>query len=309
MSRVTVIMPVYNGERFLKESIESILNQTYQDFTLLCINDCSTDNSLSIIQKYNDPRIKIIQNKVNLGIGSTRNVGLEMADTEYIALLDDDDISPLYRLEHEIQYLDNHLDIQIVGGHLREIDEFGNDLNNQWSVYLNPDYIKACLLLENTVANGTVMIRKSFIDEHNIRYKDNMCGVEDYMFWVECSLRGNIKNLDEVLLFWRITDQNETSRMLKKYKQERMKAFLKIRRYVFEQYGFEFLEEELLLLNKIFSDGGIAETREELDRLFCILKKIAYQSKELKISNSKEIITMCRKYFSKKVGKAFFLWD
>lgn len=309
MSRVTVIMPVYNGERFLKESIESILNQTYQDFTLLCINDCSTDNSLSIIQKYNDPRIKIIQNKVNLGIGSTRNVGLEMADTEYIALLDDDDISPLYRLEHEIQYLDNHLDIQIVGGHLREIDEFGNDLNNQWSVYLNPDYIKACLLLENTVANGTVMIRKSFIDEHNIRYKDNMCGVEDYMFWVECSLRGNIKNLDEVLLFWRITDQNETSRMLKKYKQERMKAFLKIRRYVFEQYGFEFLEDELLLLNKIFSDSGIAETREELDRLFCILKKIADQSKELKVSNSKEIITMCRKYFSKKVGKAFFLWD
>lgn len=309
MSRVTVIMPVYNGERFLKESIESILNQTYQDFTLLCINDCSTDNSLSIIQKYNDPRIKIIQNKVNLGIGSTRNVGLEMADTEYIALLDDDDISPLYRLEHEIQYLDNHLDIQIVGGHLREIDEFGNDLNNQWSVYLNPDYIKACLLLENTVANGTVMIRKSFIDEHNIRYKDNMCGVEDYMFWVECSLRGNIKNLDEVLLFWRITDQNETSRMLKKYKQERMKAFLKIRRYVFEQYGFEFLEDELLLLNKIFSDSGIAETREELDRLFCILKKIANQSKELKVSNSKEIITMCRKYFSKKVGKAFFLWD
>lgn len=309
MSRVTVIMPVYNGERFLKESIESILNQTYQDFTLLCIDDCSTDNSLSVIQKYNDPRIKIIQNKVNLGIGSTRNVGLEMADTEYIALLDDDDISPLYRLEHEIQYLDNHLDIQIVGGHLREIDEFGNDLNNQWSVYLNPDYIKTCLLLENTVANGTVMIRKSFIDEHNIRYKDNMCGVEDYMFWVECSLRGNIKNLDEVLLFWRITDQNETSRMLKKYKQERMKAFLKIRRYVFEQYGFEFLEDELLLLNKIFSDSGIAETREELDRLFCILKKIADQSKELKVSNSKEIITMCRKYFSKKVGKAFFLWD
>lgn len=309
MSRVTVIMPVYNGERYLKESIESILNQTYQDFTLLCINDCSTDNSLSIIQQYNDPRIKLIQNKLNLGIGSTRNVGLEMADTEYIALLDNDDISPSYRLEHEIQYLDSHSDIHVVGGHLRKIDEFGNDLNKQWSVYLNPDYIKACLLLENTVANGSVMFRKSFIDAHNIRYKDNMCGIEDYMFWVECSLNGSIKNLDEVLLYWRITSENETSRMLNKYKKERMSAFLKIRRYAFEQYGFELLEEELCLLNKIFYDDGIVETRAELDRLYYILKKVVHQARELKISNTKEIVTMCRKYFGEKVGKAFFLWD
>lgn len=78
---------------------------------------------------------------------------------------------------------------------------------------------------------------------------------------------------------------------------------------MFEQYGFELLEEELCLLNKIFYDDGIVETRAELDRLYYILKKIVHQARELRISNMKEVVTMCRKYFGEKVGKAFFLWD
>ena len=201
MCKVTIIMPVYNGEKYLKEAVESILNQTYPDFWLLCIDDCSQDRSLEILNQFNDKRIKVVQNNVNKGIAYTRNRGIEMAETEYIAFLDDDDIALPYRLEHEIEYLGCHPEIQVVGGHQRQIDGMGKDINKQWSVCLNPDYIKAYLLLNNTVVNGSTMVRREFINKHNIRFKDNMCGAEDYLFWVECSLHGKIKKCPNRILF------------------------------------------------------------------------------------------------------------
>ena len=308
MSRVTVIMPVYNGEKFIKEAIQSILNQTYQNFTLLCIDDCSTDDSVAIIRSIRDSRIRIIQNECNRGIAYTRNRGLDIADSEYIALLDDDDIAMPHRLEKEIEYLDKHKDIQVVGGHQRQIDGNGNDLNKQWSVYLNPAYISAYLLLNNTVVNGSTMFRKDFIDRYNIRYKDNMCGAEDYMFWIECSLHGKIKNLDEVFLLWRVAGQNETYRMLRDYKEERLQALYNIKSYALEQWGFKLTKDEVVKLNKTFYEDSEIESKEEIEMIYVILKKIVNQARELKLENEKEVITMCRKRFGEKVSKAFFLW-
>ena len=309
MSRVTVIMPVYNGEKYLVEAINSILNQTYSEFTLLCIDDCSTDQSVAIIESIHDDRIRLVQNEKNGGIAYTRNRGLELADTEYIALLDDDDIAKPYRLEHEIKYLDEHPEVDVVGGHQRQIDGEGNDLNKQWSVCLNPAYIDAYLLLNNTVVNGSTMFRKNFIAKHNIRYKDHMCGAEDYMFWVECSLHGKIKNLDEVFLLWRVAGQNETFHMLNNHREERLAALYQIRSSAFTQWGFTLTEEELRFLNRTFYEEANVSSKEELEYLYHIMKKIAAQAKELELKNAKEVVTMCRKRFGEKVGKAFFLWE
>lgn len=309
MARVTIIMPVYNGEKYIKEAIDSIVNQTFKDWELLCIDDCSSDSSVKIIQSYEDERIKLLCNNENRGIAFTRNIGLENAKTEYIALLDDDDIAMPYRLEKEVEYLDLHTDIHVVGGHQRQIDAQGNDLNKQWSVPLNPNYLKAYLLFNNGVVNGSTMFRREFIEKNSIRYKDNMCGAEDYMFWVECSLHGKIKNLDNVFLLWRVAGQNETFNMIDNYKQKRFAALKKIKKYAIKGNGFEISESELEIICRCFYEDGIVNNMDELKALFNALKNISEQAKKIEVINSKEVVTMCRKRFGEKVGKAFFLWE
>ena len=308
MARITIIMPVYNGEKYIRQAIDSILNQTFKDWKLLCIDDCSSDNSVKIIQSYDDDRIELICNDKNRGIAFSRNVGLENAQTEYIALLDDDDIAIPYRLEKEIEYLDAHHDIDVVGGHQRQIDGKGNDLNKQWSVPLNPNYVKAYLLFNNCVVNGSTMFRRNFIEKNNIRYKDNMCGAEDYMFWVECSLHGKIKNLDNVFLLWRVAGQNETFNMIGKHSDMRYEALKKIKKYAIEANGFKISEPQLEIICKCFYEDGVVDNRQELIDLYSALKSISEQAKNMKIDNVQEIVTMCRKRFGEKVGKAFFLW-
>ena len=103
--KITVFMPVYNSERYLKEAIDSILNQSYKNFELLIINDGSTDSSIDIIKSYNDSRIKLINNDCNKGLPYTRNLGLKLAKGDYIAIMDSDDISYIHRLKKQIEFL------------------------------------------------------------------------------------------------------------------------------------------------------------------------------------------------------------
>ena len=106
--KVSIIMPVYNTASFLKEAIESILSQTYSNFEFIIINDGSTDSSKSIIESFNDPRIKVINNEHNIGIIATRNKGLTYAQGEYIACMDSDDISLPTRIEKQVKYFLTH---------------------------------------------------------------------------------------------------------------------------------------------------------------------------------------------------------
>jgi glycosyltransferase involved in cell wall biosynthesis len=309
MNRVTVFMPVYNAEQFLRQSIDSILNQTFQDFDFIIIEDASTDHSMEILKSYNDKRIRIYQNERNMGISYTRNRGLELCKTEYMALLDDDDIAMPYRIEHEVRYLDEHPEIDVVGGHQRQIDVNGKDLNKQWSVYLNPKYIKAYLMTGNTVVNGSTMFRKKLIDENNIRYQEHCYGAEDYRFWVECSIKGTIANLDEVLLLWRNGHGNETSRSTRDNWSER-KAFIDgIHTYALKENGFLLNSTQMEIINKVFMEEGTIDSKVELEKLYEALRTVANQAKKMDLVNAAEVITMCRKRFGEKVGKAFYLWN
>jgi glycosyltransferase involved in cell wall biosynthesis len=127
--KISVITAVYNGERFLVKTIESILNQTFKNFEYILINDCSKDKSLKIMKEYKkkDKRIVLINNKKNIGSASSRNLGLKMARGGYIAILDHDDLALPERLEKEQNYLEKNPDIFLVSGQSINIDEFGNE--------------------------------------------------------------------------------------------------------------------------------------------------------------------------------------
>ena len=114
---VTIFMAVYNVENFIKDSLESILNQTYKNFEFLIVNDASTDHSSEILQLYEkkDKRIRVIHNKHNMGIPYTRNIGLKEANGKYIAIMDADDIALPFRIEKQVLFMENNPEIDVLG--------------------------------------------------------------------------------------------------------------------------------------------------------------------------------------------------
>jgi glycosyltransferase involved in cell wall biosynthesis len=120
-AKITVLMPVYNAEQFLREAIDSMLNQSFRDFEFLIMDDGSTDSSISIIQQYQDPRIRLIRNEKNLGISPTLNKGIELASSDLIARMDADDISYPDRLQKQYDYMMAHPDCALLSAWARVI--------------------------------------------------------------------------------------------------------------------------------------------------------------------------------------------
>jgi len=207
--KITILMPVYNGEKYLKKSIESILNQTFKDFEFLIINDSSTDNSEKIIKSYADPRIIFIQNEKNIGVTKTLNRGLELATGEYIARMDADDISLTKRLNKQIKFLEANPKIGICGTWIKTI---GNIKGYIQKYPTNPNEAKAQMLFYTPLAHPTVMMRKNILKRFNLKYDENLRNGQDYDLWSRALKYTKISNLNKVLLLYRIHEKSESTK-------------------------------------------------------------------------------------------------
>lgn len=201
MPKVSVLMPVYNTEEvFLREAIESILNQTFQDFEFLIINDGSTNNAEDVILSYKDERIKYIKNEQNIGLIKTLNKGLELAQGEYIARMDSDDISLPERFEKQVKFLDENPDVGVLGTWFKYFPS-----NRIIKTQTNSKDIEECLLVNsNNIGHPTVMLRNSVFKNNNIKYDEEALYVEDYAMWLSLIDKIKFANLDKVLLKYRI---------------------------------------------------------------------------------------------------------
>lgn len=197
--RVTVLMPVYNGGSFLREAIDSILAQNYRDFELLIIDDGSSDGSAAVVESYSDQRIRFIRNGKNLGLVNTLNKGLDLARGEYVARMDQDDISLPLRLEKQVACLDANADIGVCGTNI-EVFGIGNYIQEYPGA---PDEVKSSLFFYNALAHPTVIMRKSLLDKYGLRYSPDFVHAEDYDLWQRCSHAFLVVNLPEVLLRYR----------------------------------------------------------------------------------------------------------
>lgn len=209
--KITVLMPVYNGERYLHESIESILTQTFTDFEFLIINDGSTDRSIDIIQTYHDPRIKLISNDKNMKLIATLNKGLKLAQGKYIARMDCDDISLPTRLEKQFLFMERNTNIGVCGSWIQllgigegHIEKYPTD----------SDDIQASLLFYCAIAHPTVMIRTEMLRKHNLEYDSKHLHAEDYGLWKRCSTLFPLANIPEVLLKYRIWNESVSNRFV-----------------------------------------------------------------------------------------------
>lgn len=196
--KVTVLMSVYNGEKYLKEAIESILNQSFSDFEFLIFNDCSSDSSRDIILSYNDPRVVLIDNEKNIGLTKTLNKGITLAKGEYIARMDADDISHPERFMEQVKYLDKKTDVSVCGTWVQLLNE-----KEIVTLETEKNQIRVDLLCHSCLAHPSVMVRKSFFDRFSLRYNESLLYAQDYELWVKCSHNGTIENIDRPLLFYR----------------------------------------------------------------------------------------------------------
>lgn len=206
---ISVILPVYNGEKYLKEAIESILNQTYTNFEFIIIDDGSKDSSLEIIKEYEkeDERIIVISRE-NKGLIATLNEGIEKAKGKYIARMDQDDISLPNRFEEQLKIMENDKEIVVCGSW---VNVFGENRKEKISKYFQHDkQIKANLIMSCCFAHPSVMMRRDAFVDNNIWYDENFKNAEDYHLWTQLAKVGKFYNIPKVLLNYRFLETSMT---------------------------------------------------------------------------------------------------
>lgn len=200
---ITVLMPVYNGERYLREAIESMLNQTFKDFEFMIINDCSTDGSREIILSYNDERIRLIDNQVNMGQTKSLNKGLKIARGRYIARMDQDDVSLPNRLEEQSIFLRGNPEIIAVGSLGKYIEKGGRSID-VWRPSCDPKEINLLMLFYNQIGHSSVMMDREAV-LHIGGYNEWYQCSQDYELWSEMVRRKyKITNIPKFLFKARI---------------------------------------------------------------------------------------------------------
>ena len=216
MPKISVVMSVYNGGKYLQEAIESILTQTYSDFEFIIIDDCSTDDSVNIIESYDDRRIRLIRNKHNLRLPASLNKGIKMATGKYIARMDADDISMPDRFDKQVTYMEAHSEVVAAGGSFQAIDENGNNLYIHHST-TGEKLAKYCLM-PSPMAHPTVMMRRDVIVANNLFYDEQYSSAQDYDLWQRINKKFKIDNLPDILLRYRI--QSNSISVAKRQQQQ-----------------------------------------------------------------------------------------
>lgn len=200
MPKISIIMPVYNEEKFIKPCMESILNQTFSDFECIIIDDGSTDNTLSILQSYKDKRLKIISRE-NKGLIASLNEGVGLAKGDYIARMDGDDIMMLDRLEKQIKFLESNPNIVGVGGGLEEMRVDGTHIRT--AIYdHNANPILDVFWKEHSNMPGSTLLGKTDLIK-KILYNPYYKHAEDRDLLLRLSEHGDLRNLQEPLIKYR----------------------------------------------------------------------------------------------------------
>jgi len=210
--KVTILLPVFNAEAYLNESVESILAQTFADFELLAINDGSTDHSREILTSFSDSRLKIIDNDSNRGLIYTLNRGIELARGEFIARMDADDISKKNRLEKQVNYLNNHPKVALLGSWAEYVDQDGRYILLR-KVPMGNKIIQEKLLEVCCFIHPSVMLRTSVVRQFN-GYRQDALHAEDYDLWLHISENYEVDNISEPLIRYRIHPDQISQRKL-----------------------------------------------------------------------------------------------
>lgn len=209
---VSCLLTVYNRET-VKETIQSLLTQTYRDIEIIIVDNCSTDNTVNIIKSINDSRIKLYVNDKNYGQIYSLNRGLSLANGKFIVRIDADDICDPTRIEKQVELMKRNEKLVIVGSNIKLIDKNNQNLGIIKYPQKNEE-IKKFLFLDSPFAHPSVMIRKDILINNNMKYNENFLICADYELWTRLLQFGEGENIQEPLVFYRI-GENDSSKHMK----------------------------------------------------------------------------------------------
>lgn len=268
---VSVVLPVYNAENYVCDSIQSILDQCFADFELIIINDGSTDNSENKILQFTDNRIRYIKNEVNLKLISTLNLGLQLARGKYIARIDADDIALPERFAKQVEFLEANPDYGLLGSFAKE---FGFSSNN--IQYPTTDAaIRYAVIYHNPFVHSSVMIRSSILVNYDFMFDVDQIHVEDYDLWIRILSVSKVANLPECLVLYRV----HADQISKKHLNLQLINTSKIQSHYLETLGFDtFMCTTIISL--------LNQTHVDINSVVLFLKKLDYyvskiQNKEI----------------------------
>ncbi len=288
---VSVIMPVYNAEKYLREAIESILNQTFTDFEFLIFNDGSTDSSLEIINSYKDERIILAYNDKNTGYVQHLNEGIKRAKGKYIARMDADDIALPKRFEKQVAFLEKNPVYILCGSRIRCFGE----VEEQVTLPIEDEEIRLKMLYITPFAHPSVMIRKSVLVDNALLYDDSVMPAEDHDLWVRLSQFGKLHNLQENLLLYRTHKQNISNQSRSKEQIANLiKAEQKYVSYFFVAFGLS--QQEITLLHLMFYQRNTVNLRQ-IKLLIMLIKNIEIQKTKFHNIDNKKVIDLLRENF------------
>lgn len=269
---VSVIMPVYNTkEEYLRESIDSILAQTYKKFELIIVDDCSTQPVEPIIQSYHDSRIKFKRLPKNSGASVARNTGFYFSRGDLIAVQDSDDVSYPERLAVQVGYMNKYHNIGVLGAAYNII---GADKETVVSKFGSPEYLKAYALFVNSpFGHSTVMMRRSILQETMIHY-DRSVICDDYKLWIDLMNRTHFMNIPRTLVGYRWHENNISHRQAEQLMDDVWNIRIKI-----WKDDLKLSESNADLVKKLMKDEPLSLT--EIRKACNIFKSIVlYYSKK-----------------------------
>ncbi len=274
---IDIIMPCYNAEHFIEETIQSVLRQTDRDFRLICVDDCSKDGTLQKLQQLaqQESRITVLRNDHNCGIAATRNKGIKAGNSKFIAFLDDDDIMPPDRLEIGRRYLEKHYHIGVVAGNYLIFDEEGKKKVVQKERFFSAEEVRAILPFVNIIPNGSTLIRREIIENNHIFFHEEY-GIEDYRFYAELSRVTDINVLSDVLLEHRImaTQYSSVCVHSEQHFQKRQEAFDKVHKLLIQNITDRCHSQDMKIYTRFMQENIKEIELKELFRLYFAMQRI-----------------------------------
>ncbi len=255
--RVTVFMPVYNRAQRLPAAIESVLAQTFGDFELLIVDDGSDDASLEVIRSYDDPRIRLVEQKRNQGIPRTRNRGIDEARGDYLAHADSDDYVYPTRLAKQFAFLEQHAEVAAAGCWMSRMDEGGKLRRGPLVRPTDSREIRGRILFATCFKNPTMMARTDVLRQFRFREELSICS--DIDLWGRISSRYPLANLPEVLMCYRAGGVSHADATTQRRMRER------IARGFLEEFPFDFTESDVAAHVQLRNLSGFAPDEE-----FCV---------------------------------------
>ncbi len=249
-------MSVYNAESFVAQAIQSVLNQTFSDFEFLIFEDKSTDSSREIVRSYADPRIRLVENTVNLGLTNNLAAGMTMACGEFIARMDADDICIPNRLECQLAYLDAHPDVSVLGSAVTYFDESGKEFVAHQP--LEHEEIKCTLFYGFTMLHPSVMMRKGDFEKHGLNYDPAFPVAQDHDLWTRAIRRLRFANLHSPHLKMR-EHENKLGRTRRSMQQE-LSDLVRVRQL--NELGLAVTSRQLQLFSEFLTEAAQWSVRD-----------------------------------------------